>query len=58
MPQNEEVRDFMEKLGSFYEIVDEELPIPKPPTESHQPPRPQENNIPSDNETTGNAPSK
>ncbi|XP_055997305.1 acyl-CoA-binding domain-containing protein 5-like isoform X3 [Ostrea edulis] len=52
MPQNEEVRDFMEKLGSFYEIVDEESPIPKPPTESHQPPRPQENNIPSDNETT------
>lgn len=26
MPQNQEVRAFMEKLGDFYEIVDEKLP--------------------------------
>ncbi|XP_061180723.1 acyl-CoA-binding domain-containing protein 5-like isoform X3 [Saccostrea echinata] len=50
MPQNEEVRDFMEKLGSFYEIVDEDSPVPKPPAENHQPQ--EENGIPSDNEST------
>ncbi|XP_062618095.1 acyl-CoA-binding domain-containing protein 5-like [Saccostrea cucullata] len=50
MPQNEEVRDFMEKLGSFYEVVDEDSPVPKPPAENHQPQ--EENGIPSDNEST------
>ncbi|XP_062580236.1 acyl-CoA-binding domain-containing protein 5-like [Saccostrea cucullata] len=50
MPQNEEVRDFMEKLGSFYEIVDEDSPVPKPSAENHKPQ--EENGIPSDNEST------
>ena len=48
MPQNEEVQAFMEKLGSFYEIVDENSPVPKVPKEVHLQ---NENNIPPEDET-------
>lgn len=52
MPQNEEVQAFMEKLGSFYEIVDEDSPVPRVPKDS--PPSQTENHIPVEDETDEN----
>lgn len=52
MPQNEEVQAFMEKLGSFYEIVDEDSPVPRVPKDS--PPLQIENHIPVEDETDEN----
>lgn len=52
MPQNEEVQAFMEKLGSFYEIVDEDSPVPRVPKDS--PALQTENHIPAEDETDEN----
>ncbi|XP_052681178.1 acyl-CoA-binding domain-containing protein 5-like isoform X1 [Crassostrea angulata] len=52
MPQNEEVQAFMEKLGSFYEIVDEDSPVPRVPKDS--PSLQTENHIPAEDETDEN----
>lgn len=52
MPQNEEVQAFMEKLGSFYEIVDEDSPVPRVPKDS--PPSQTENHISVEDETDEN----